>query len=230
MKPTIITCCAFTLFLSGCASFSTIPLTRQDSGLVAGDSNGEGRLGCRTRPFRGIPMKVKVQTHVDVWIDERYVLYKGEKFETWREKPLANKLYSVRTEAVITDQIVITDFKRPASGVLDVNIDFTDNQYIDKITSDLTDTTITDSAELLTTIITKTGVAGFNADTGTPPTNDRWQWKIRTVAYQRFDINAPDFEHQLEQFVNLHMNGCNRCSGMPTYDQVSQLPVSAIAN
>ncbi len=229
MKPAALALCALTLILPGCASFSTIPLTRQDSDVVAADSNGQTRWCSRTRPFRGIPMKVKVQTHVDVCIEERYVLYKGEKFETWREKPLAHKFYSVKCTPVVTDQIVITDFKRPASGTLDLTIDFTDDQYLDKVSSKLTDTTITDSAALLTTIITKTGIAGFADDT-TPPVSDRWQWKKRTVAYQRFDINAPDFEQQLEQFVNLHMNSCNRCSGMPTYDQVSQLPVSVVPN
>ena len=33
----------------------------------------------------------------------------------------------------------------------------------------------------------------------------------RTIAWKRFDINEPDFEQQLVQFVNLHLNDCNEC-------------------
>ena len=172
-------------------------------------------------------MKVKVQTHVDIYIEEQYVLWKGEKFETWREKTLPNKFYSVRAQPILTDQIVITDFKRPASGTLDLKMSFTDDQYIDKITSSIQDTTITDSAALLTTIITKTGSGAsvYNPNrTNTP--SARYQWKTRTVAYQRFDINAPDYESQVEEFVSEHLNSCNRCGISPSYDQVGFVPVA----
>jgi hypothetical protein len=210
---------------TGCASFTTTPLTRHDTDTISGDSNGKRDKLCRTRTYRGIPIKVKSQTHVDIWVDEQYLLVKGEKFEGWREKPLPHKLYSVRTEAVIGEHVVITDFKRPASGLLDVTLDFNDEQYVQKIQSQLVDDTITDSADLLATIIQKTGIAALSAvdESKNLSDSENYKWKQRTVAYQRFDINAPDFEQQIEAFINQHLNDCNQCATMPSYDVMSSL-------
>ena len=215
------------LTASGCASFSTIPITRHDSNAVSGDSNGEPRWFCRSRPYKGIPIKVKVITHTDVWIEEEFLLTKGEKYESWKEEKLEHKFLSVRAESVFTDQIVISDFKRPASGKIDLTVDFKEG-YLSNIDSKITDTTITDSAALLGTIISKTGVpAGAKSAL---QSTQRTEWKKRTVAYQRFDINAPDYEEQLDAFISHHMNNCNQCSGYPTYDRVTEHTGHGLAN
>jgi hypothetical protein len=213
--------------MSGCASFSTVPITRQDSNTMSGDSNGTPRWHCKTRPFRGVPMKIRVQTHVDIFIEEHYALWKGEKFETWQQKDIPIKFYSVRPENVFTEQVIITDFKRPGSGVLDLKLEFNDDQYIDKITSSIQDTTITDSAALIGTIITKVGAAGPTFNNFENTAKERWQWKTRTVAFHRFDINAPDYEIQLEDFVNTYLDSCNRCGFIATHDQDAAIPVGA---
>ena len=214
------------LTASGCTSFSTTPITRHDSNAVSADSNGDPRWFCRSRPYKGIPIKVKVITHTDVFIDEDFMLTKGEKYESWKEEKLEHKFLSVRAEPVTTDQIVISDFKRPASGIIDLTVDFNDG-YLSKIDSKVTDTTITDSAQLLATIISKSGVPlGGKALRST----QRTAWKKRTVAYQRFDISAPDYEEQLDAFISHHMNNCNQCSGYPTYDRVSEHTGHGLAN
>jgi hypothetical protein len=209
---------ALAVSMTGCASFSTIPITRSDSNSVSGDSNGAPRWFCRSRPYKGIPIKVLVQTHVDVFIEEEFLLSKGEKYESWKETHLENKFLNVRIVPVSTDQIVISDFKRPASGTIDLTVDFTDTGYLEKIESNVTDTTIKDSAALLSTIISNT--SGSASGKASLRNDQRLDWKKRTLAYQRFDINAPDYEEQLDAFINHHVNGCNQCNGFPTYDRV----------
>lgn len=206
--------------LAGCASFSTSPITLLDSGSVSADSNGLNRWCCRTRPYRGIPVKLKVQTHVDVWVEEDFALiFNGQN---WEEAKLQQRYLQLRTAPVHTDQVVISDFKRPASGTIDLTVDFTDDQYFKKIDSRIVDTTITDSAALLGTIITKVGSPTAGEIDNTRRATSKALWQRRTVAYQRFDINAVDYEEQLDSFVSEHMNNCNQCSTPPTYDRVNQ--------
>jgi hypothetical protein len=213
---------AHTLFLLfttlGCASFSTTPITRLDSDIVSADSNGLSRWFCRTRPYRGIPIKVKVQTHVDVWIEEDFAL--KHNGTSWEDARVPERYLSIRTSPVLTEQVVISDFKRPASGSIDLTIDFTDDQYLKKVDSKIVDTTITDSAALLGTIISKVGTPTADESETKAANPSDVIWKQRTVAYQRFDINAVDYEQQLDSFVSQHMNSCNQCgAGWPTYDQ-----------
>lgn len=213
-----------TLFFAlniGCASLSTTPITRLDSGTLVGDSNGKSRLFQKSRPFRGVPVKLKVQTHVDVWIHEEYLLARAGKHEKWGEKNLNHRLFEVETKPVMSDKVVITDFKRPASGVIDLTVDFNGDQYFKKIDSKVEDTTITDSAKLLSTIITKTGLASPVSKTvRTSASSDiNHSWETRTVAYCRFDINAVDYEQQVKDFLDKHLNGCNPCGNYPNYSQ-----------
>ena len=216
------------LLFSGCASFSTTPITRHNDNSVSGDSNGLNRwFRCKNRPYRGVPVKLSVRTHVDVWVKEKYYLSKvgGEKGKQWVEKSLSHserpiRLLSVETVDVYGDQVVITDFKRPASGSIDMHVEFNDANYFKNVHSKVVDTTITDSAALLSTVlsgtgITKMGLAGNSLESLNP---EIFQQKERVVAYQRFDINAPDFEQQLEAFVKHHLNDCNHCGHFESPD------------
>lgn len=221
------------MWITGCASFSTTPISRNDNNGITGDSNGLHRLiCCKSRPFRGVPVKIKTRTHVDVWVKEKYVLKRvsGDKVNLWEEKALEGitpglstevpqipkpiRLLYIETAPVMGEQVVITDFKRPASGTIDLTVDFTNDQYFKKVDSTIVDSTITDSTALLTTILSGTGAIktkGFGLMAESVNTPDL-QWQERTVAYQRFDINAPDYERQVEDFVNQHLNNCNTCS------------------
>ena len=217
------------LGLSGCASFSTTPMTRQADNSISGDSNGIHRWFCRTRPYRGVPVKIRVKTHLDVFIKEKYAICRvgGDKVNRWEEKSLGTpeqplRLLFVDSKPIDSEQIVITDFKRPASGSIDLKLDFTDEQYFKNVESKVVDTTITDSAALLTTILSGTGIIPAKSRLGIAENVDTpdFKWQERTVAYQRFDINAPDFEQQVEAFVNHHLNNCNSCGqfNSPSFD------------
>ena len=51
---------------SGCSSITSTPISRTDENSFYGDTNGKPKLFGRTRAFKGTPVKLKVQTHVDV--------------------------------------------------------------------------------------------------------------------------------------------------------------------
>ena len=124
----------------------------------------------------------------------------------------------------------MVDYKRPGSGTLGTSTNFTDQQYFSDITSNVKDTTITDSANLLATALQlSTKKAGTDAalissiaapadSGGTPTPNQSFIKQSRVVAYRRFDINAPDYEQQVEAFVEAHLNQCDRCNESPSYD------------
>jgi len=215
IKKSLLVCCGFTGLFAGCTSFSSTPISRYDDNSFQGDSNGLLKIFDRARPYRGTPVKLKVQTHTDVWIDETYYLRNEDG--GWKELQLGSKFYSVRYADIMTEQIVIVDFKRPGSGTLDLKLQYDDKQYLKSVGSKLVDTTLQDSANLVGTIVKTFSAtsAGGTEQKATPP---EIVPVTRTVAYQRFDINASDYEHQMECFVNEHLNNCNACGDPPNYD------------
>lgn len=191
----------------GCRSFSTTPLNRYADDSFIGNSNGERRLYCNARPHKGVPVKIKVTTHNDIFIKQRYCVENQDEklIEPFGLYPICY----VETEPVESEQVVIVDFKRPGSGSLDLKAKLNEEQYFESINGEVVDTTITDTANLVKSITKFTG-APVNA--GAPmvfqETKQR-KWLERTIAYQRFDINDPMYEQKVEEFVNYHLNTCN---------------------
>ncbi len=193
------------LFLSGCASFSSSVLSRLDDNSFIGNSNGEPNIFCGIRPYKGVPITLAVTTHLDVFIEETYFMQPTPDPTGVRQildnvclnRPLRN----VRAEPVKTKKVFLVDLKRPASGSLNATMSLNDQQYFDTITGTITDNTIKDSTALLATIITK-------LPTGKPAAAGEFEYlkRTRVVAYKQFDINALDFEIQLDAFVSQHLN------------------------
>ena len=137
------------------------------------------------------------------------------------------RLLGVRTEVINTAKVFTVDFKRPGSGTLDLDLKFNEKQYFDSIKSELEDTTIKDTAALISQVIGT--VKAFQTSAQGPSDDDKEFMQsmniirdTRVVAYRRFDINAVDFEHQVEAFVNQHLNNCDQCATLPTYDSAQQ--------
>ena len=206
----------------GCTSFTSTGLKRFDDNAYAGLSNGRARKHGKARPYKGVPITLKVPTHVDVFIDETYFIHMkhGSATELLDGQ---TRILNVRTEVIKSDKVFMVDFKRPASGTLDLNLTFDEEeQYFKQIVSQLEDTTITDTAALVGSVIgAAKKFAGESAEVdvaalleNTPNvTSD-----IRTVAFQRFDLGSPTFEFDMECFVNKHLNDCHTCDTSATYD------------
>lgn len=210
--------------LTGCQSFSTTMLNRRGDNSLQGNSNGVAKLFHKTRPYKGIPIKLKVPSHLDVSIKEVYYAgIKGDRIESLLPD---TRLLSVETEIIKTDKVFTVDFKRPGAGSLDLDLAFNKDQYFSQIVSKLDDSTIEEAGKLAAQIIRSTRQFAKTSREPNPTEIAALESKgiyreQRTVAYQRFDINDCDFEFQVESFVNLHLNACNDCSCAPLYDRVT---------
>lgn len=215
--------------LVGCRSISSTPVSRFDNDSYSGNSNGQHRWFCNARPHKGVPVKLKVTTHCDVFIKERYCVELRESPTSKKstadnakqpqlqlDEPLADTpLTFVESVPVQTDQVILVDFKRPGSGSLNLDATFTDEQYFKKITSKLQDDTITDSAALVKSIAKFAGTPVAANSKDAPPESSNRTWLERTIAYQRFDINDPLYEEKLEEFVNTHLHACTNANCPP---------------
>ncbi len=199
---------ALLLVVNGCASFSSTVLSRLDDNSYVGNSNGEPNIFCGTRPYKGVPITLSVTTHVDVFIEETYFMVKKEQDFSGKcelqDVATVRPIRNVRVEQVKSKKVFLVDMKRPGSGTLTGGMKFNDQQYFDRITGETADTTIKDSTALLATMITRLP-AGRPANSGGPGALEYLK-RTRVAAYKRFDINAPDFEFQLDAFVSQHLN------------------------
>jgi hypothetical protein len=193
-------------------------INRLDGGTFIGNSNGTSKGNGQPRHFKGIPITLEVPTHLEIFITETVYRKLKEDGESvvW-EEPLDLRIYNVRTNVVRTKKLFTVDFKRPAAGTLEIDAQLSDEQYFKKITSKLQDETITQSADLLSTVIKAVSTAsGPTAAQLQKMTNVSREF--RDVAYKRFDLNAPGFEWDVECFVNDQLSKCHSCSTGATYD------------
>ena len=136
--------------LTGCQSFSSTMLNRLDNNSFVGNSNGTANSKCGARPFKGIPIALKVPSHLDVYIDEIYYMTEDDADRAALSDALTGtRILNVRTQLIKTRKIFTVDYKRPASGTLNLQTQFSDEQYFKSIATALQDTTIVDSANLL---------------------------------------------------------------------------------
>ncbi len=226
MKWSHLTPTLLLVVATGCQSFSSTMLNRLGDNSLQGNSNGHAKLFSRTRPYKGVPITLKVPSHLDVRINEVY--YVGIQDGNIVELATESRMLDVETEIIKTDKVFTVDFKRPGAGTLDLDLAFNKEQYFSQIDSKLEDRTIQELGELAAQVITSTRkFAAASSITAEKPTdavlnalNAKGIYReTRTVAYKRFDINDPDFECQVEAFVNHHLNNCNQCAAPPTYDK-----------
>tara|TARA_R110002020_G_scaffold274412_2_gene489616 strand:+ start:21 stop:677 length:657 start_codon:yes stop_codon:yes gene_type:complete len=206
------------LAVSGCKSFSSTMLNRLDDNSFMGNSNGQTMHNGKTRPYKGIPITLEVPSHLDIYIDEIYYM----NMNNGSEASDPYRMLNVRATIIKTDKVFTVDFKRPGAGTLDLNLDFDANeQYFKKITSKIEDETIEQIGTSLSSFINT--IQGQKTSASPDDINllqaNGFLRDERTVAYRRFDINSPSFECEVEEFVNHHLNNCNVCGTMPTYDQ-----------
>ena len=194
----------------GCTSVSSTLLNRTDGDMFYGNSNGKLKSEGQTRPFEGIPITVKVPTHVDVAIKEK-IRFKIGHNSIQRLMTCKRHLF-VDTSLIHTDKVFTVDIQRPAAGTLDYEVEFgtgADRQYFDSIKSKIVDETIADTTTAINAVITAIRTNAGEGDKLTDSTG--LIEEVRTVAWKRFDIDAPDFELAVSEFVDRHLNCCNSC-------------------
>lgn len=88
--------------------------------------------------LKGVPITLKVPTHVNLTIFERHFLFEdGNGYHKRIKLPFVVRDFA--QEFVYSEKIFTVDFKRPAAGLYNLNLDLTSDQYIDELQHDITD-------------------------------------------------------------------------------------------
>ena len=192
----------------GCASIKTTVLDRCEG----------GQLATSQRPVKGVPVMLRVPTHLDVKVVQ--VDYWRPNRETGDLERLENQLPSryVDTEIQETEKMFFVDPKRVASGsgIYGFKFNSADGDanagkgYLSGVSYKADDTTLAESAALfgnITRIIAQaTGAAEDNQAIG----NDLGLIATKsTIAFCKFDINSPYIEDDVRDFCNHYLNDCN---------------------
>ena len=217
----VFPCVLLTATLAGCTSVKSTALNRTESDVFIGNSNGKPRAHCAARPFNGVPITLRVPTHLDVVIREKIYLRLGDEQGALSRLKADKRSLFVETQIIETDKVFTVDPKRPAAGQLDYTMKFgadesaTDggkdnSQYFSSIESRSQDDTIKDVTGALKAV-TVSLAANTNVGDGEARELPVLVPDVRTVAWRRIDIDACDFEQQVADFVAVHMNSCNNC-------------------
>ena len=227
MLRTILFASGVSIICAGCTSISSTMLNRTDNDVFVGNSNGEPGVHCEARPFKGVPITLRVPTHLDVSIVEKIYLRKNQSHKLVRV-PTPHRNLSVVPKIIETDKVFTVDPKRPAAGTLASTLTWgTDNsataggldnsQYFASIVNNIKDETIVDVTAALNTLMPT--LRGLSTDAAADAAalaklkslNNQLILESRTVAWKRFDLDEPGFEHLVAEFVAQHMNCCNTC-------------------
>ncbi len=182
------------------------------------------------RHLHGIPITLKVPTHVKVYVFEKHYLELVNVGGNYEVQPvdLDVPIRDFSHEFLYTEKIFTVDFKRPAAGSYNLRLDMTEDQYFAKIQHDVTDETIAKVTELLGKVLPDGGL--FAAPVSGPDKPDPKE--IRSVvAVGVFEIDAPDFEHQIAAFLNCHINKAHDAWVVPPgVQQVRRLGILESSN
>lgn len=198
------------LLHTGCTSFRTISLGRLDNDSLFVD--------CFNRKAKGIPVKMKVPSHVMVSIYEQQVLIRGT--DGVRLQSFSPPQYEVNSELTYTDKVFLVDFARPAGGSLtlgssgDNGITFDKDQYFKTIQAKVEEETMKQVTAALGTVqkgFTDAGIISSSrvvtAETDIP--NLKFEKSI--IACQRFDLARPHWEEEVNCFVEEYLGKCGDC-------------------
>jgi hypothetical protein len=204
------------LAVIGCTSMTSTMLTRDES----------NRFWTRKGPLKGVPITLKVPTHVQLTVFERHFLVKDKDGHVVR-LALPYVVRDFSQEFIYTEKVFTVDFKRPASGTYNLGLELTDDQYIQHFRHDVTDTTIKDVTNLVTQLAPGGGgLRGLTAS-GEEEVDNHCEEIQSVVAVQIFEIDAPDFEDQVAAFISCHLNQAHDAwVAPPDVDTVHRVGIS----
>jgi hypothetical protein len=198
MKNVWITICVAAIFVSsiGCSSIRSTLLTR----------NEHNTGWCRVPHLKGVPVTVKVPTHLKVTIKEMHFIAGStiDKVNNYEYVKLPTPIRDVSTDIIKTDKVFTVDFKRPAAGTMKLNLDLdAKEQYFTKIAHEVEDKTLDAVGDLIGDL----GGVGFGlASEGSADPNKDLRQVTSVVAVQIFEIDDPNLELNVVDFLNCHLN------------------------
>lgn len=196
--------------IAGCTSVSSTLLNRDEMDCFHGNSNGKpSLLTGETKSLKGVPITLRLPTHLDVVVKESVFIRNVEGKAPIRLHSPHRHLF-VETTLIETEKVFTVDPKRPAAGTLTYNMTFGDDknsQYFKSIASNIQDDTIKEVTNSLNTILPMLKGQATGAEDHTSPTI---AFENRTIAWKRFDLDAVDLETQVRDFVAVNLT----CSEM----------------
>jgi hypothetical protein len=185
--------------MAGCTSIKSTFVERKPYG-----------CGWDTRHLRGVPITVKVPTHLEVKVKETHYMSVRDGKETLILLPGGKRLAtrSVEVNTRLKDEVFTVDFVKPAAGMADTKTSY-HNQYFKKITGAVKDETIQDITNAFSGIVRKVGAlpGGVKLTAG-----DLNKARIRaheaTIAVQLFEVHDPLLEEKIRGFVSPYVTDC----------------------
>ncbi|MCY2966775.1 MAG: hypothetical protein NT069_24625 [Planctomycetota bacterium] len=190
-------------FVTGCASFSGQLL----------DRNPEN-TDWQTKEVRGIPITVKVPTHIEVRVYQESYYHHGKPLLGADGLPI--RATRVEHDTIETSKIFTVDMKRPAAGTANPHIDFED-QYVRTMKNEVNDQTIEAVSTLIATVNRSGGLGALfraspAAESGAAATKRFASAGLfhidQLVAAQVFEFADPMVREKIEAFLDEHINQC----------------------
>ena len=201
--------CVLLIANIGCNSISTTALDRLENDTLVVNPD------C---PMKGIPVTLSVPTHLELKVIE--TTYWEKQVTTGQRatlKPLSTcrKTRTVGHEVCFTEKVFLVDPRRPVAGTQKFGFTFRSKDDSDGpdagkgklsgVNYEVNDTTIEESASLISNALGLVSAFRTSANTARPNTGTLISTD-RIVAYGRFDINACDFEQAVSQFLDVNVN------------------------
>ncbi len=218
--------CSLLLAALGCNSIRTTVLDRSED-----DRLQKNRP---TTSLKGIPVMLKVPTHMEITVYERSFFYQTKQ---------SNRLVAVdcnemptrfvKTNVAKTEKMFLVDPKRAAAGITEYGFKFQGGEegksaaghgYLSQANYKVQDETLTQAASLVNSV-----AAALLTSPGTPGADPKSVMEAengdavpvheidRVVAFCRFDINSPTYDEDVRQFLNQYLNHCQSCQNLPQY-------------
>lgn len=179
--------------ISGCRSSSSTVFSRNES------NTG----WCQFEKVDGMPITVKIPTHLKLYVYDKYFLEIDSVAGTDRlTKADIPVLKDFAHEMVYTEKVIMVDFKRPAAGSSNLHVDFTEDQYIKSVQQDITDETLARVNEFVGTALPNF----LNASEESGTIDDKIKEVKSVVAVGMFEVDDPNFEQLVQEFLHLHVN------------------------
>ncbi|MSW82082.1 MAG: hypothetical protein F2840_13145 [Actinobacteria bacterium] len=201
----------------GCSSIRTTVLTMSGDGWINGQSNGVGKRFGMTRPYRGVPVKLKVPAYLCITVYENAYIYDDGK--TLNEYQLSAPDRWVDQRIVDAEKVFLVDFARPLSGTSSHKLDIDEKSgYFTSVTGTVTDTSITDISKLVAasaSLVLARGPEVNKTQTQTLSLAEHLLIEKRVVAERYFNINDCDLDAQVAAFIDEHVNCDHSCANAP---------------
>lgn len=190
----------------GCASIKTRQLFRSADGLYSAH--------CSPRATRGVPCKFRIETGVRAEIVETFFVDpKSGQVIT----PQEQRIYSLKTTPIKTDQNFVVHIPRPLAGTLDLmgnskGYHFTEEGYLKTIGAEIEDKTVDD----ITSVLGNNSLGGLlkRTSAGDPEISvNGLEAQTRVIALKEFSYGNCDWHTEMNDWINQFEHCLNQCSG-----------------